>query len=95
MDYKTLDRIDILYGTNYTPQYEISIGDKIESIKEIISDNWISIEDEMPSDKDYYLIWDKIDEKLFSVKISYFDKHTFDRPCTHWMPLPRPPKDEE
>jgi hypothetical protein len=72
----------------------------------IMSDNWISVEDEMPEEEGVYLChWDdgvietydcEIDGNYWDVPVSIFksvanSKGGISR-VTHWQPLPSPPQ---
>ena len=62
-------------------------------VERLKGDGWISVEDRLPEEKGYYLgceDWN-ITAKAFVV---YFDKeeNIFYQKCTHWRPLPNPPK---
>ena len=49
-------------------------------------DRWISVEDEQPEDGKVYLVYHK-DGTI------YFSRYYPGCPITHWMPVPRPPKE--
>jgi len=63
---------------------------------------WISIEDRLPNEEDYYLVvWDydeveEVGEAFYSEKwyFPYYsnEKDVTEPKVTHWMPLPKPPK---
>ena len=60
--------------------------------------NWISVEDRLPEETGYYLIFCHAGEKMFpKQKIDYFIENKqgwlHSSNITHWMPLPAPPKE--
>ena len=51
---------------------------------------WISVEDELPKERDWYLIYDA--SMSHDVCMWYGDCWGNCYNVTHWMPLPQPPK---
>ncbi len=62
---------------------------------------WISIKDRKPKENGKYLSWDGRDiqfqyyeDGYFLMSIGLVIRYDHDRiPFTHWMPLPKPPKE--
>ncbi len=77
-DYEDLDDYiaDELYNAGYRKQ------------------EWISVDDRLPEKEGQYLVY----TGLCGIKVCIFrtsiitDRLSFEYNCTHWMPLPEPPK---
>lgn len=65
---------------------------------DIVNNGWISVDDELPKQKGYYLIYcfDHFDEQ-HEIQIEYFSGKDFnadlDVDVLYWQPLPNPPKE--
>ena len=82
-------------GTEYVADYLIANGVTVQE--------WIPVTERLPKESGDYLV---ITDGGFVERLSYSERHnafnTDDRlvcaecaiPCTHWMPLPEPPKGE-
>ena len=74
---------------------EQKIREYIENALNALPDDWISVEDMLPSKSGLYLIvWH---DKVFQAHFDVYDKawdteEANDLSVTHWMPLPKPPQ---
>ena len=71
--------------------------ERVDHIKEIEANTWISVEDRLPEYGDVYLFVIKDDGTGVPCVISRFMDGFFidvTDQCTHWMPLPAPPEPE-
>ena len=65
-----------------------------------MSDKWISVEDRLPDETDYYIVAWRLFKHKLSVRTAYFIagdgwEWKAGEVITHWMPLPEPPSDEK
>lgn len=64
--------------------------------------NWISVEDELPKEQDWYLCYNDVED---GSEVLHWegdgnvwmdnDWHYKSKEITHWMPLPQPPRKED
>lgn len=92
MKEKTSEKLKIIV-TDVWDRDVKSIPDAIIEIKALFTQDWISVEDQLP-DIDEYVIWCRDDYGMF---IEHLDKDMDVTKwisllhITHWMPLPEPP----
>ncbi len=72
----------------------------IDIVKEYRSNSWISVKDRLPNDDSHYLVWVS-DAHTVERAVYYGDGEwlteeleNLTRFVTHWMPLPKAPKEE-
>lgn len=76
----------------------LEIGEKVHAdLLALSGDNWISVDDRLPTKDGYHLVYDKentveqIVVDRFFTKINRWD-NTYP---SHWQPLPEPPKEQK
>ena len=57
----------------------------------VIGDSWISLEEKLPQQEQFILLYDKMFDKI-DVWFVDKDPSLIDEDYTHWLPLPEPPK---
>lgn len=103
-DYFELRKL-IMEWMNDPSDYDEKNWDEIKNIIYKLGQSnqeWISIEDRLPSVNKTVLIYDPLHDDLFSVAKMHIDENKNFQFCdydgkpylgiTHWMPLPHPPK---
>ena len=59
----------------------------------VIGDSWISLEEKLPQQDQFILLYDKMFDKI-DVWLVDKDPNLIDADYTHWLPLPDPPKSQ-
>lgn len=74
---------------------------QIDTLKNDHNNGWISVDDELPRQSGYYLVYgfDNFDEQCyakiqhFSMEVNGFFATDLDFEVEYWQPLPEPPKE--